>query len=121
MAKKEEYTFKKFKELTYDSNGKLELDKDGNPVYHSVTRLVDKDDKLAPAAFSYVYRDISNLDAKPVTVEIRGKPVPVNFPCTDCKGRANVFALIVHGEARCLCVQCLGELAGRWLSVVHAK
>lgn len=116
-----EYVFKSFKEPILDDNGKPELDKKGNVVYQNVTHLgyIDKD-KWHEAPPAYVYKGPEGKDA-PINV---AKPQLVSgkYPgckCLDCKAKVNVFALVLHGEVRVLCVQCLSEIAGRWLSSIH--
>lgn len=53
-------------------------------------------------------------------IELHGKPVLVpHYNCSDCKAKVNVFALVIRGEVRILCVQCLGEIAGRWYSSIR--
>lgn len=80
----------------------------------SVTRLVDKDGNDAPPAYT-----VTGSDGKtkiPVC-----KPIPVDLVCSDCKSKVHVFASVIHGETRVLCVQCLTELAGRWYDVVYSN
>ncbi len=119
-----EYIFKYFKEPLLDENGKPELDKKGEPVYHNVVHLGYNDDKGkwydAPPAFAY-----KGPEGKDPPINV-AKPQLISgrYPgckCSDCKTKVNVFALVIRGEVRVLCVQCLGEMTGRYLSNIYNK
>ena len=73
--------------------------------------LVDDQGKDAPPAYTYKCPDKTVLD---ITYP---KLVPVQ--CTQCPSHTNVFALVMMGEVRVMCVRCLGEYASRFLSQAY--